>query len=350
MEDLGLFDFNVDDILKSANESNTIGNDIYRPNIIKENLTTYSAVLKLLPWYKNVGSSIIDKWVVFLNNPNTNEMKSFDCPTTLGKDVPSVFQTAFFALRESQKSSLRDLQKSFKRTKQYFSLVQIIEDDQHPELVGQVKIWQYTQQCYDIIKTLSKPVSKFDKANNPFDIFNGKLFNFNIKLKVESKTLKFPDYTGSKFLDKTHGILIKGEEYDSMDQKAEIVTYLKENSPNLDQFVYKELTSENKSYIENTILDLIPEGPELTKIMKKHPDFFGNKEYTKPVKKQTPKYSEDEDDGQIPFLTDDDEDIPATKPKARPQEKPKAKPTPPPVDEEDEDELLDDDFSDFDLD
>lgn len=36
MEDLGLFDSNVDDILKS--QINTTGNDIYRSIIIKENL------------------------------------------------------------------------------------------------------------------------------------------------------------------------------------------------------------------------------------------------------------------------------------------------------------------------
>ena len=339
------FNFDIDNLLKSVEGSQSSVNDIYRPQILKENLQSYTAVLKFLPWHKNVNKSIIDKFVVFLNNPVSGENKLIDDPTSLGKNVPSALQTAFFAVRESEQASIRDLQKSFKRQHQYFSLVQIIDDPQHPELNGQIKIFQYTEQIFTIVKGLLKPETKYATQNNPFDIFEGLLFNLNIKIKIESPTLKFPDYTTSKFLDKTHGVVIEGKEYSNKKDIELVINYLQENSPDLERFEYKAWTPETTTFVAETIYQIVPPGQILNKIVNKHPDVFGGISGSSTRINSKPNVVEDEDFDDE-FI--DDEPVPVAKPKAAKPKAAKPTPPPPPVEEviDDDDDI---DFDDFDL-
>lgn len=302
--------FDVNNIFKNLTEGkkteNEYGKDIYRPNSNMTNLslTSYSSVIKFIPWFKDTNSSIVEKYVTFLKDPIKNENRCFDCPSSINKQ--SIFQTSFFACRNSARSSIRDLEKSFRRTGQFFALIQVIEDEKCPENEGQIKIFQFPKQIFDKLNEFVNPTSKYKKPENPFDIFSGKLFNVKIRIKTD-RDFKFPTYEMSEFLDREYGIVIDGKEYKDKEDLQKIYEYLKTNSPDLDQYKYKEMTSDQKSWVGEAIRNILPEDcAELKQIMKKHPDFFVSTKENDGLKNI--------DDDSNPFKQDEDEK-PVLKPK-----------------------------------
>ncbi len=325
--------FNMDSFLNFDTEKLIIdsksGSDVtfYRPNIIKENVQSYEAVLKFLYNPLDPNRSIINKWVVWLKNPSTDEGKYIDCPSSINKK--SILQDAFFACRSSDKASVKELQGEFKRTQQFFSLVQIVQDKQHPELEGQIRIYQYGVQIYDKIKAQIKPDSTFKEPNNPFDVFSGHLFHLSIKIE-NSGNRKFPRYTTSEFIPKTKGLVINGTEYKekNKDEFNIIHKHLLDSAPKLDEHAFKEWNEETTHFVLDAVNSIIPEGPVLQEIKRKNRNLFtGSDEYVPPANVAKKVSNVDLD------LDDDDDEIEVEKPTKKPTKKEAE-----PVDNDDDDD------------
>ena len=327
-----IFDFKIDDVIKEseAKEKNGYGNsDILRMNALmkKDDLKTYNMVVKFIPYIENVNATILEKYSTFLRNPVSDELRNIDCPSTIGK--PSIFQTAYFTARDSKRSIIAEIANNFKRTKQYYTLVQVVDDEKNPDFVGKIKILQFPKQIYDKIKDFSTPESKYKESKNPFDLMNGNLFEIKVRVKDDGN-IKFPDYTMSEFLDKTSSIIIDGEFCSKDTPSDKIVEFLKKNTPSekFEELKFKEHDDETKNFIGESILAYFPEGCiELRKIMSKFPNYFNNLQKVdngngedeekviieekpkeikkKPIKKETVKIEEDEETDEIDELLQD---------------------------------------------
>lgn len=272
MSDFGIT-FDIDALVKDDQKSTSMGETFYRPNIIKEGISNYEAVLKFIYNPQSANESIINKYTVWLKNPSSEQAKYIDCPSSVKQK--SVLQDAFFACHNSEKFNTREKKEFFKRNQQFFSLVQIVQDKQHPELEGQIRVFQYGTQVYNKIISLIKPDSEFKEANNPFDVFNGHLFHLNIKTRQVGKS-KMPNYDDSEFLSKSKGLVIDNKEYTTIDKPTfeKIDSYLKEHAPDLNQFKYRDWNAETKQFVIDAIKSIIPPGEELNEIINKNKELF----------------------------------------------------------------------------
>jgi|GEM_PF-1250506 len=256
-----------------------IESDYYYPiPKFAKNGKNYISKIKFIPYIQNPKMSIISKWVVYLRHPNGTK-RYVDCPSTINQ--PSILQDLFFALRNSENNTDRYLSQNFARRRVFFSLVQILADENRPDLVGKIKIFKYGQKLYNKLDKMMNPKPETKaKPQNPFDIFNGRPFELDISIKAG-----FNDYDDCEFAINPEPFKINGEIIEnSPNNYKRIAEWILENSPNLLQNQFKPWDEETLSFVLDTINEIVPNTKLVEQILKKsniNIDFLTHKKVTK---------------------------------------------------------------------
>jgi hypothetical protein len=226
-----LFDLTADDF-KAEEKKST---ERYRPDAKSGKDNVYKSVIRFIPWWKDPkAKSIMQKWTCWLVDPASGDGKYVDCPSTIGQK--SVIQDVYWKLKKSESVAEQKLADHFSRRQTFASLVQIIKDDNKPELVGKIMVFQYGIKIYNKIMAEIKP--EYGKPHIPFDLFEGKPFFVNIKLVAG-----FNNYDECKFLDEKLPLAVDGKSLEKTPENVQkIVEYLKENSPELEKYGYQAWT------------------------------------------------------------------------------------------------------------
>ena len=153
----------------------------------------YQSIIRFVPWHKNPNQSIQEKWVSWLVDPVTQKGRFVDCPSSVGKQ--SLLQDMYWKLKKSD--SIQEQKKAdvFSRRHNFCALIQIIKDENQPELEGKVMAYRFGKKLWEKINAEMKPI--IDEPHNPFDLLNGKVFQL-----VITKVAGFNNYDQSKFVDK----------------------------------------------------------------------------------------------------------------------------------------------------
>lgn len=246
-----LFDNFSDNQIETQEESQE--SVFYNVNPKKsKNGKVYNSVIKFVPYFPNIKQSILSKWNAYMVDESTGKKMYVDCPSTINQD--SILKEMYFALKNSDNAADQKLKDIFSRKKAYFSLIQILEDENHPELVGKFKILKYGQKIYEKIQKLTNPTGN-KKRQNPFDPFEGRPFEFDVKMVSD-----FPNYDSCEFSIEPRGILVNGEELEKDPENYQVVyDYVMENAPDLmtcqfkpwDENTWKHVTSVIESTVEN---------------------------------------------------------------------------------------------------
>lgn len=257
-----LFDLPTNEIIKEINPKSEY--EVYKPGAKDGKDNVYKALIKFLPWHKDVTKSVMSKWTVWLTHPDRDESRMIDCPSTIKQ--PSILQQVFFGLRKSPNASENELASNFGRREQFHSLIQIIKDPNEPENEGKIKVFKYGKKIYDKIKSLANPEEGMDiEPNNPFDIFKGKPFMLQIKLVAG-----YNNYDDSFFLDKEQPLLIKGSPVENNKKNYDMIRkYLEENSPDLEKYDFHPWDVDTKDFVISAIQAIVPQGKVLESIFKK---------------------------------------------------------------------------------
>ena len=102
----------------------------------------YESVVRFVPYVNDPAKSLMAKQVSWVKNPVDQKGMYVDDPRTIGEYSPII--DMFFKFRNSGNAQMQEFGKQYLSTKlQYAALVQIIKDDNHPELVGQIKVFKY---------------------------------------------------------------------------------------------------------------------------------------------------------------------------------------------------------------
>ena len=271
--------------------------NIYKPNLDKENVEEYRSVIKFIPWVDDYTKSRISKWTVWLHNPDTDEKRSVDCPSSI-PGTTSILNKIFYTLDKSPKAEYKELAQMFSRKRRFYSLIQILQDKQHPELVGKIKIFDFGQKINAKIDNLMKPIKGDDdeaaeEPNNPFDVIDGRPFNL-----IVTRQNKFQNYDESKFLNKKLPFLIGQEKITEKTQAnlEKIKKFLKDESPNLLECEFKPWDDDVKMFVLNMIKATIPQGNLYNQILDKNKSFFDGFEKSEYSKKEKSKKEDDEED------------------------------------------------------
>ena len=250
--------FNPDTEVKESKFTQTVE---YSPTAAKGKNNVYQSIIRFIPWWKNPKhGSIQEKWVSYLVDPVTNRGKYVDCPSSIGKESP--LQQTYWKLKKSESVQEQKLADIFSRRHSYASLIQVIKDENNPELEGKILVWRYGVKIWEKINAELKPV--IGEKHDPFDIINGKAFAL-----VITKVSGYNNYDQSKFVDKKIPLCIPNEEGKLIPvasngqltkKQDEVFSWVKEGSPDLDVYSYREWDQETYEYVNHVITAVTGQG------------------------------------------------------------------------------------------
>ncbi len=223
--------------------------DEYSPSADKGTGGVYKAIIRFIPWWKDpTYGSIQEKWVAWLEDPVTQRGKSIDCPSSVGK--PSPLQDMYWKLKKSDNVAMQKKAQVFSRRHTYASLIQVIKDANNPEMEGKILTYRFGVKIWEKINAELKPL--IGEKHDPFDILNGKAFGL-----VITKVSGFNNYDQSKFLNDKIPLCIPSDgklnPITTETDKGSVFEFVKESSPNLAKYGYKEWDQETHNYVNHVI-------------------------------------------------------------------------------------------------
>jgi hypothetical protein len=131
-----------------------------------------------------------------------------------------------------------------------------------PQLEGSIKVYSYGYTIDNLIQQEISPEAELGIVSkvNPFSLTEGKDF----VLVVKRKTKAWRDFSASKFMNEVSPLIVKspnGREVSVNDDpkvRQFISEYLKQNSPNIEQYHYKEWTDYEYEKVAEYIKAIVP--------------------------------------------------------------------------------------------
>jgi len=241
-----IFNLNAEDFVE---KTETRESELYKPDPKKGKDNVYKALVRFVPFHKNPKKSKVKKYSYWLTDPLTSESFSVDCPSSINQK--SIIQDTYWKLKKSSSVAEQKTADKFKRRENYYALVQILKDDQDPSLVGKIKVLKFGQKLNNIIQGELQP--EYGKPYNPFDPFKGRVMALTVNIVAG-----YNNYDSSKFVGDETPLMLDGKPLEqSKEAMAKFVEFLKNNSPDLSNYDYKDwsdnIREKVKSVIENTV-------------------------------------------------------------------------------------------------
>ena len=219
----------------------------------------YKSLIRFVPNPANPAKSKIHKYYVYLNDPVSGNAFSVDCPSTVGKR--SILKDLFWKLKNSHSAADQELAKKFSRKEDYYSLVQIVQDKNKPELEGKVMIFKFGKKLNDMIEAQLQP--EYGDPCNPFDLFEGREFAVSVRKVGEWNNYDLCSFIGEKTPIKVAGKPMKKTQEDM----NTILEYLNEGPKNLTSFDYKDWDDEMTDKVMSVIKNTVPEARIINEIV-----------------------------------------------------------------------------------
>lgn len=259
MSNLDIFNLDVDNFVTKTKTTESKELEFYKPYPESGKDGVYKSLIRFLPNVAEPSKSKIHKYYVYLTDPASGDSFSVDCPSTVGKK--SILKDIFWKLKNSHSAADQELAKSFSRKEDYYSLVQIVQDKNNPELEGKIMIFKFGKKLNDMLEAQLKP--EYGEPCNPFDLFSGKLFSVHSRKVGEWNNYDLCSFVGDKC-----AIEIDSKRMEKTPGDMKTITEFLEGGPkNLTSFDYKDwddaLTERVMSVIKNTV----PDGRLVNEIM-----------------------------------------------------------------------------------
>ena len=233
----------------------------YSPSSDKGQNGVYKSIIRFVTWWQDPLHSYTDKWACWLVDPVTNRGRVVDCPSSVGK--PSPLQDMFFKLRKAESVQEQKKSEIFSRKHMYAAVIQVIKDDQNKEAEGKLLIYRFGKKIFEKYEAEKKPV--IGEPHEPFDLLDGKAFAL-----VITKVAGYNNYDQSRFLNNKVPLLLptgkdgkvaafgtEGLKLQPINEKTPretVFDFLKENSPDLTKYSYKDWDQETHEYVNQVIL------------------------------------------------------------------------------------------------
>jgi len=238
-------------------EANKKSTEDYQVGADKGKGGIYQSIIKFVPWHQNPKNSIQEKWVSWLVDPVTQKGRFVDCPSSIGKQ--SLLQDMYWKLKKSE--SIQEQKKAdiFSRRHNFAALIQVIKDENQPELEGKILAYRFGKKLWEKINSEMKPI--IGEPHNPFSLLDGKVFQLTI-----TKVAGFNNYDQSKFVDKVIPLCMPAEDgkltpINPQTDKATVFTFLKENSPDLAKYGFREWDTDTYDYVNGVITAVTGQAP-----------------------------------------------------------------------------------------
>ncbi|MFM2010503.1 MAG: Synechococcus phage [Bacteroidota bacterium] len=256
MENLNdIFNLSLDDFKEPERKQSLI----FKPDSKSGKDGVYKAVVRFIPWHKDAKKSVMKKWSCWLVDPANNEGKMVDCPSTVGKK--SIIQDFYWKFKKSDSVAEQKLAENFSRRQRFASLVQIIKDDNNPEMVGKIMVWPYGVKIYNKLQAEMKP--EFGKPHIPFDLFEGKPFLVHI-----TQVAGYNNYDNCRFLDEKMPLTIDGEKMEKTQECFNKIKSYLDESPDLSAYDYQDWDQATEDFVNQVIRNTVPGGRMIESVEK----------------------------------------------------------------------------------
>lgn len=259
MSTLDIFNLDAESLVTKNQKSEGKDLDFYKPYPEDGKDGVYKSLIRFLPNPADPRKSKIHKYYVYLNDPVTGDGFSVDCPSTVGKK--SILKDLFWKLKNSHSAADQDLSKKFSRKEDFYSLVQIVQDKNKPELEGKIMIFKFGKKLNDMIEAQLQP--EYGEPCNPYDLFEGREFAVHVRKVGEWNNYDLCSFVGEKTAIKIEGKQMKKDKSD-MDT---IVEYLNQAPKNLTAFEYKDWDDELTEKVMRIIKNTVPEQRVVNEIL-----------------------------------------------------------------------------------
>jgi hypothetical protein len=257
MENLDIFNLDAEVLLNPKNQSSK-GDNFYKPNPENGKDGVYKALVRLLPNIADPAKSKIQKYYVWLKDPVSGDSFPVDCPSTVGKK--SILKDIYWKLKNSHSAADQELAESFSRKEDYYALIQIVKDQNQPDLEGKIMIYKFPGKINQLLEAQVKP--EFGDPVIPFDLFEGKLLGLNVR-----KVGKWNNYDMCSFVGERCAIQIDGKPMKkTKEDMAKITEYLKTGPQNLSEFAYKDWDEETQEKVMRVIRNTVPDGRVISEV------------------------------------------------------------------------------------
>ena len=261
MENLDVFNVNMDDFEAPSTGSSNSKENLFKPDPKSAKDNVYSAIVRPVYWLANPSGfnpkqNYIEKKTFYLKNA-ADEGGYFDSPASIGEKCEAM--GAFFKLKREGKDNQRseDLANEIRPKSSYFYLVYVEKDLINPENEGKLMVWKAPIQIHKLIDAKVNPDEKALKMGKKSeDIFNpmiGRSLEVNVGLKGG-----FWNYDGCEWQEKG-AITFKGSEF-TAEAKQDFLEFLKEGEELMKPYIYSPMAADRKQLL----LDIITEKTGIT--------------------------------------------------------------------------------------
>lgn len=259
MSNLDIFNLDVDNFVTKTKTTESKESEFYKPYPESGKDGVYKSLIRFLPNVADPSKSKIHKYYVYLTDPASGDSFSVDCPSTVGKK--SILKDIFWKLKNSHSAADQELAKSFSRKEDYYSLVQIVQDKNNPELEGKIMIFKFGKKLNDMLEAQLKP--EYGEPCNPFDLFSGKLFSVHSRKVGEWNNYDLCSFVGDKC-----AVEIDGRKMEKTPGDMKTITdYLEAGPKNLTSFDYKDWDDALTERVMGVIKNTVPDGRLVNEIM-----------------------------------------------------------------------------------
>lgn len=266
----------LDEKMSFLDEKKSTGKDgLYRVDLSKvtDKKRGYRATLRFLPNLTKdgeIGPSAIEKISHYVDTKQVPELAGYyDSPKNINPETGAPFSDkcplsdTYWSLKNSNSAILHEKADMLNYSRKYFSYVLIVEDEQQPDYVGKIMIFQYGKTIKDkIAQERNGDIS--GEPCNVFSLKNGKDFRLIVKEVQDDKGNKMPDYRMCQFVSNPAPISLPTSDgmkeiptddngSISSEHQEKIKEFILNRDTDISDFSPKPLTEEQESKISEII-------------------------------------------------------------------------------------------------
>jgi hypothetical protein len=246
-------------VTKTAQQGGGKDLEFYKPYPEDGKDGVYKSLIRFVPNPVDPAKSKVHKYYVYLNDPVSGDGFSVDCPSTVGKK--SILKDLFWKLKNSHSAADQELAKKFSRKEDFYSLIQIVQDKNKPELEGKIMIFKFGKKLNDMIEAQLQP--EYGDPCNPYDLFEGREFAVSVRKVGEWNNYDLCSFVGEKTAIRVNGVGMKKNQ----DDMKTVLDYLNEGPKNLTSFDYKDWDDDVTDKVMTVIKNTVPEQRVINEIM-----------------------------------------------------------------------------------
>lgn len=234
--------------------------DLYKPSIKDEKCkdNNYRSLIRFIPFFhEGKWRTTLMRWECFLKDVNGENGIFVVSPKTDNDRRKCPMRSLSYQLYTSQSAIDKENSKKINVYQQYYALVEVVKDVQHPEYDGKTFVYQFGKKINDKLEAAMKS-TEFTDGFNPFDLFNARLFEINLTKgdqKMDNGRV-VANYDACRFIDKTAPIHF-GNGYtltqtDPATQKA-FLDWLDKDAPRIKDYLWKEWDAETTERVNTNL-------------------------------------------------------------------------------------------------